>query len=291
VEDRILVLDVPRGLSERYSHLRTWITRQRPFPTFLQVCDDLVMEELTQGVQPRSLPVAGPSSSSTALVATPPPVSSLLGPPPPSRPSGGKGGRGGRRRRGGRGHGTTPPPPRAPSAPGGGTPWPSFSNPWAGRISMWPFQAPRGAHRPPAATMFTDAPVAPLSSPWTPPPGAQPGPIGWDPAALARSFNTMTLLLQSTRPGSPTRVPLTTPLSTPVYFLLCILLLPLTPRPSWSQMVRVFLSLPWAPLTLTDPFASPMFLWPPLWFTTSFLFVVLQLTILVLSNLTLLVLL
>jgi hypothetical protein len=35
VEDRILVLNVLRGLSDRYAHLRTWITRQRPFPTFL----------------------------------------------------------------------------------------------------------------------------------------------------------------------------------------------------------------------------------------------------------------
>jgi hypothetical protein len=47
VEDRILVLNALRGLSERYSHLRTWITRQRPFPTLLQVRDDLVTEELT----------------------------------------------------------------------------------------------------------------------------------------------------------------------------------------------------------------------------------------------------
>jgi hypothetical protein len=36
VEDRILVLNILRGLSDRYAHLRTWITRQRPFPTFLQ---------------------------------------------------------------------------------------------------------------------------------------------------------------------------------------------------------------------------------------------------------------
>ncbi|XP_066313450.1 uncharacterized protein, partial [Miscanthus floridulus] len=73
VEDRILVLNVLRGLNERYSHLRTWITRQRPFPTFLQVRDDLVMEELTQGITPGSLPAPGSSSSSTALAATPPP--------------------------------------------------------------------------------------------------------------------------------------------------------------------------------------------------------------------------
>ncbi|XP_066308036.1 uncharacterized protein [Miscanthus floridulus] len=98
VEDRILVLNVLRGLSDRYAHLRTWITRQRPFPSFLQVRDDLVMEELTQGVQPGSTSAPGSSSSSTALAATPParsfapPPSSLLGSPPPGPGGGGGGG-------------------------------------------------------------------------------------------------------------------------------------------------------------------------------------------------------
>ena len=50
VEDRILVLNVLRGLSDRYAHLRTWIIRQRLFPTFLQVRDNHVMEELAQGL-------------------------------------------------------------------------------------------------------------------------------------------------------------------------------------------------------------------------------------------------
>jgi hypothetical protein len=123
VEDRILVLNVLRGLSDRYAHLRTWITRQRPFPTFLEVRDDLVMEELTQGLQPGS--TASPGASSTALAATPPrqsaprtaapPPSSLLG-PPPSGPSGG--GRGGRRRRGGGRGGGRGAPTQAP-VPGG----------------------------------------------------------------------------------------------------------------------------------------------------------------------------
>jgi hypothetical protein len=35
MEDHILVLNVIRGLSDRYAHLRTWITRKRPFPTIL----------------------------------------------------------------------------------------------------------------------------------------------------------------------------------------------------------------------------------------------------------------
>ncbi|XP_072147101.1 uncharacterized protein [Setaria viridis] len=174
VEDRILVLNVLRGLNERYAHLRTWITQQRPFPTFLQVRDDLVMEELTQGIQPGSLPAPGSSSSLTALAVTPTPrpsaspPSSLLGPPPPG-PSRG-----------------TPAPPR-------GSSWPSFGNPWSGRISMWPFQATGGEPRPPTAMLAGAVPVAPFSSPWAPPPGASPGPVGWDPIALARSFGTMTL--------------------------------------------------------------------------------------------------
>jgi len=50
VEDRILVLNVLRGLSDCYAHLRTWIIRQRLFPTFLQVRDNHVMEELAQGL-------------------------------------------------------------------------------------------------------------------------------------------------------------------------------------------------------------------------------------------------
>ena len=80
VPDRVLVLNVLRGLNSTYDHLPTWITRQRPFPFFLQVRDDLVLE-ITRGL------ATGSSSSSTALVAAPPPSStppatSLLGAPP-----------------------------------------------------------------------------------------------------------------------------------------------------------------------------------------------------------------
>jgi hypothetical protein len=101
VEDYILVLNVLHRLSDRYVYLWTWITRQKLFPTFLQVRDDLAMEELTQGGPPGSTPAPGPlsapgsSTSLTALAATPParpstpPPSSVLGPPP--RPTGGGG--------------------------------------------------------------------------------------------------------------------------------------------------------------------------------------------------------
>ena len=46
-----------------------------------------------------------------------------------------------RRGRGGGARGTPDPTPAPTPAPGpGGTPWPSFSAPWPGRIPMWPFQ-------------------------------------------------------------------------------------------------------------------------------------------------------
>jgi hypothetical protein len=69
VEDRILVLNVLRGLGDRYTHLRSLIMRQRPFPTFLQVRDDLALEEITLGAQAASISGPGSSSSSTALAA------------------------------------------------------------------------------------------------------------------------------------------------------------------------------------------------------------------------------
>ena len=82
VSDRVLVLNVLRVLSSTYDHLKSWIARQRPFPSFLQVRDDLALEEITRGLAPGS-----PSSTSTALVAAPPassaaPATSLLGAAP-----------------------------------------------------------------------------------------------------------------------------------------------------------------------------------------------------------------
>jgi hypothetical protein len=117
---------------------------------------------------------------------------------------------GGRRRRGGGGGGGTggsgggargnAPAP----GPQQGVPWPTFHHPWSGRISMWPFQGPGSAVRPPAA-MFAGAQpgfALPSPSPWTPSPATSswptpptPPPSGlvrWDAAALA-AFQTPTL--------------------------------------------------------------------------------------------------
>jgi hypothetical protein len=67
---------------------------------------------------------------------------------PPPRAERGGGGRRGRRGRGGGGRGgrVTPAQALTPAlAPLlRGAPWPTFSNPWSERISMWPHQGPRG---------------------------------------------------------------------------------------------------------------------------------------------------
>jgi len=49
ISDRTLVLNLLRGLNERFSHLRPLIIRTVPFPAFQQVKEDLLLEEITQG--------------------------------------------------------------------------------------------------------------------------------------------------------------------------------------------------------------------------------------------------
>jgi hypothetical protein len=79
VEDRALVLQILRGVSDRYAHIRWLIVRQRSFPTYLQVRDDLLMEEITLGAWAGSAP---PGLSLLLQVLRPPPRLS----PPLHRP-------------------------------------------------------------------------------------------------------------------------------------------------------------------------------------------------------------
>ena len=47
ITDRTLVLNVIHGLNERFIHVGALLRRSRPFPTFLEARDDLILEELT----------------------------------------------------------------------------------------------------------------------------------------------------------------------------------------------------------------------------------------------------
>jgi hypothetical protein len=58
VDDRILVLNILRDLNPRFEHLI--IRRYTPFPSFLKVRDDLILEEL-------HMDSSGPPADATAL--------------------------------------------------------------------------------------------------------------------------------------------------------------------------------------------------------------------------------
>ncbi|XP_066375961.1 uncharacterized protein [Miscanthus floridulus] len=99
ITDRTLVLNVIRGLNERFAHVGTLLRRAKPFPTFLEAREDLILEELTMANR-KETPAA-------ALAATTTPTAA-----PPSSSTGSGGGGGGskpsnnrRNKRGGGGKG------------------------------------------------------------------------------------------------------------------------------------------------------------------------------------------
>jgi hypothetical protein len=119
VDDRILVLNILRGLNPRFEHLDAIIRRYTPFPSFLKVRDDLILEEL-------HLDSSGPTADATALYTCPapaaarPPVPTSTPPShPPSNGGTGKKGKNKKNTDGGRGRGgnsgNTTPTPAGPS--------------------------------------------------------------------------------------------------------------------------------------------------------------------------------
>jgi hypothetical protein len=139
VTDRTLVLNVLRGLNERFTHVGALLWRARPFPTFLQLKDDLSLEELTLGSRP-------PSLAAALAATTKPPPQSSAGNGTSSKPNrrGKRDGEGGGGSGGGGGNsGPTPQHHTAQqqlqqqaggaktvSLPPGG--WPTVYNPWTG---------------------------------------------------------------------------------------------------------------------------------------------------------------
>jgi hypothetical protein len=174
VDDRILILNILRGLNPRFEHLGAIIRRYTPFSSFLKVWDDLILEEL-------HLDSSGPSADATALYTCPAPAATrppapTPAPPfsPPSNVGIGKKGKnkknaGGGRGRGGNSSNTTPTPP-APSGTNAKVPasWPTYVNPWQGHIVMYPGPLPGGFQRP-ATTQLWDTHLGSSSRPRTSP--------------------------------------------------------------------------------------------------------------------------
>jgi hypothetical protein len=209
VDDWILVLNILRGLNPRFEYLGAIIRRYTPFPSFLKVRDDLILEEL-------HLDSSDPPTDATALYTYPVPAAArppAPSPAPSSRPpsNGGTGKKGknkktagGGRGRGGNSGNTTLTRP-APSGTDAKVPasWPTYVNPWQGHIAMYPGPLLGGFQRPQALMVAPDYYPAPGYTPgqqqqasYQPPAPANWSPwtgSGWDQQLLANSFNTMAL--------------------------------------------------------------------------------------------------
>jgi hypothetical protein len=69
--DCTLVLNVICGLNERFNHIGTLLRRTKPFPTFLEAREDLILEELTMEDH-KEAPVAALAASTTPNAAPAP---------------------------------------------------------------------------------------------------------------------------------------------------------------------------------------------------------------------------
>jgi hypothetical protein len=54
LSDRTLVLNILRGLNKRYNHLKTFLKLVIPSPSFHGVHNDLMLEDITMGIEATS---------------------------------------------------------------------------------------------------------------------------------------------------------------------------------------------------------------------------------------------
>ena len=66
VPDRTLVLNLLRGMNKRYDHLKTFLKRAKPFPSFHAVRNDLFLEELNMGAEAQHDTTTAFSSTGTS---------------------------------------------------------------------------------------------------------------------------------------------------------------------------------------------------------------------------------
>jgi len=151
ISDRTLVLNLIRGLNERFVNIGLHLRRSQPFPSFLEAKEALRLEELTFAHQ---------AATPTALVATQTAAPFPAGGTNNSKGGGGSGSGGAqakpsKSRRSKRGGGGNKKDAATSQQPAGGAkggqqpaPWPTCWNPWSGSIQMWPGARPPQA-RPP----------------------------------------------------------------------------------------------------------------------------------------------
>jgi hypothetical protein len=156
VDDQILILNILHGFNQRFEHLGAIIRHSSPFPNFLKVRDDLILEEI-------HLDTAAPTAlyTSTAPPAPKPQPSASSRPPNSNNirrngdNGGGNSGKNSSSGRGGNSGNTTAASIGSTSNDDRTTsPWSMYVNPWQGHIAMYPGPVPTG-RRPQA---FLSAP-------------------------------------------------------------------------------------------------------------------------------------
>jgi hypothetical protein len=156
VRDRTLVLNVLRGLNERFTHLADHIQRQHPFPDYNDLLADLQLAEMNMKTKQAASPQAFAASTSCQPAAAPlAPASGSSGTPTGSA----SGNSGNRRRQGNRRNNNGGPPSSSTGPPI--------------RPGFWPAApSPRG---PPASIpLLGPSRCGPASISDTPPPLAGP---------------------------------------------------------------------------------------------------------------------
>jgi hypothetical protein len=153
------------------------IRRYSPFPNFLKVRDDLLLEEIhMDSTEPPTAPTALYTNAASPAAKPPSPT--------PSRPpNGGNGGTGGNQNKynnknrnsgnggdnngknsnDGGGRGGSSGQTTAPTGFDGRTnaPWPTYDHPWQGHMTMYPGPVPAGQQRPQAFVATPDLYVSP----------------------------------------------------------------------------------------------------------------------------------
>jgi hypothetical protein len=164
VEDRILVLNILRGLNQCFEYVGSIIQRYSPFPNVLNVRDDLLLEEIhMDNTKPPATPTA--LYTNVASPAAKPPSSTPSRPPNggngstdgnrnkynnKNRNSGNGGGNNDKNNNNGGGCGGSSGQTTAPTGSNGRTnaPWPTYGHPWQGHMTMYPSPVPAGQQHP-----------------------------------------------------------------------------------------------------------------------------------------------
>ena len=196
ITDCTLVLNVLRGLNAKYDHMKALLKRTRPFLTFNEVRNDLQLEELMLdppvSQPPTALLASQPKSSATNTSQVPQPGGPSLhgasnrapGTGPSHHGAGaGSGSNGGKRhrRRGNSGKGG--------NSSQGGSPWPSFYNPWTGSFTVWPTRGQQQQPHGPPPDGGSGHPTPQQAFMAAPNPYGIPPPPGFPPMLTAPAFS------------------------------------------------------------------------------------------------------